>query len=297
MHLDRNKSPGCSVVVPCYQEEKVVAETVRQIHDVLAGESFDWEMIFVDDGSTDATGTMLDDLSQRFPRLRVIHNEKNMGYGASLKRGFRQAKYDRLAITDADGTYPNERIPEFVKLLDRADMVVGARIGANVNVPLLRRPVKSLLLKFSRWMSQADIRDINSGLRCMWAHHLATFWFMLPDTFSFTTTITLAMHMHGLTVEYVPIDYHQRIGRSSIRPVRDTVKFFSLVVRAVMYFRPLQVFGSLALFLMIASAAVGILSKFLGQQLPDVIITTMFSTGIILFALGLLGDLINVRRK
>ena len=91
-------------------------------------------------------------------------------------------------------------------------MVVGARIGANVNVPLLRRPVKSLLLKFSRWMSHADIRDINSGLRCMWAHHLATFWFMLPDTFSFTTTITLAMHMHGLTVEYVPIDYHQRVG-------------------------------------------------------------------------------------
>ena len=271
-------------------------ETVRQIHDVLAGESFDWEMVFVDDGSTDATGTILDDLSQRFPRRRVIHQEKNMGYGAALKRGFREAKYDRLAITDADGTYPNERIPEFVKLLDRADMVVGARIGANVNVPLLRKPVKSLLLTFSRWMSKADIRDINSGLRCMWAHHVVTFWFMLPDTFSFTTTITLAMHMHGLTVAYVPIDYHQRVGRSSIRPVRDTFKFFSLVVRAVMYFRPLQVFGSLALFLMISSAAAGIISKFLGQQLPDVIITAMFSTGIILLALGLLGDLINVRR-
>ena len=163
-------------------------------------------------------------------------------------------------------------------------MVVGARTGANVNVPLLRRPVKWLLLKFSRWMSQADIKDINSGLRCLWAHHLATFWFMLPDTFSFTTTITLAMHMHGLTVEYVPIDYHQRIGRSSIRPVRDTVKFFSLVVRAVMYFRPLQVFGSLALLLMISSAAAGIISQLLGRHLPDVIITTMFSTGIILFA-------------
>ena len=297
MYLDRNESPGCSVVVPCYQEEAAVAKTVRQIHDVLAGESFDWEMVFVDDGSTDATGTILDDLGKRFPRLRVIHNQKNMGYGASLKRGFRQAKYDRLAITDADGTYPNERIPEFVKLLDRADMVVGARVGANVNVPLLRRPVKSLLLKFSRWMSQADVKDINSGLRCMWARHLATFWFMLPDTFSFTTTITLAMHMHGLTVEYVPIDYHQRVGQSSIRPVRDTVKFFSLVVRAVMYFRPLQVFGSLALFLMISSAAVGIVSRLLGQQSPNVIITTMFSTGIILLALGLLGDLINVRRK
>ena len=297
MHFDRRQSPGCSVVVPCYQEEKVVAETVKQIHDVLARESFDWEMVFVDDGSTDRTGVILDDLTRRFPRLRVIHNSKNMGYGASLKRGFRQAQYDRLAITDADGTYPNERIPEFVKLLDRADMVVGARVGANVNVPLLRRPVKALLLAFSRWMSQADIRDINSGLRCMWARHLATFRFMLPDTFSFTTTITLAMHMHGLTVEYVPIDYHQRVGRSSIRPIRDTVKFFSRVVRAVMYFRPLQVFGSLALLLMISSGATAIVSQLLGRHLPEVIITTMFSTGIILFALGLLGDLINVRRK
>ena len=87
MHLDRNKSPGCSVVVPCYQEEKVVAETVRQIHDVFAGESFDWEMIFVDDGSTDATGTMLDDLSLRFPRLRVIHNRKNMGLWSRAQKG------------------------------------------------------------------------------------------------------------------------------------------------------------------------------------------------------------------
>ena len=297
MHFDRSQSPGCSVVVPCYQEEKVVAETVKQIHDVLARESFDWEMVFVDDGSADRTGVILDDLTRRFPRLRVIHNSKNMGYGASLKRGFRQAQYDRLAITDADGTYPNERIPEFVKLLDRADMVVGARVGADVNVPLLRRPVEALLLTFSRWMSQADIRDINSGLRCMWARHLTTFRFMLPDTFSFTTTITLAMHMQGLTVEYVPIDYHQRVGRSSIRPIRDTVKFFSLVVRAVMYFRPLQVFGSLALLLMISSGATAIVSQLLGRHLPDVIITTMFSTGIILFALGLLGDLINVRRK
>ena len=152
MPFDRNQSPGCSVVVPCYPEEAVVAETVRQIRDVLERESFDWEMVFVDDGSTDRTGTILADLSERNTRLRVIHNPKNMGYGASLKKGFRQAKYDRLAITDADGTYPNKRIPEFVKLLDQADMVVGARTGANVNVPLLRRPVKSLLLKFSRWM-------------------------------------------------------------------------------------------------------------------------------------------------
>ena len=216
-----------------------MAETVKQIHDVLARESFDWEMVFVDDGSTDRTGVILDDLTRRFPRLRVIHNSKNMGYGASLKRGFRQAQYDRLAITDADGTYPNERIPEFVKLLDRADMVVGARVGPMSTCPSCDGRLRRFCLSSAAGCPRRTSGTSIAACAACGARHLATFRFMLPDTFSFTTTITLAMHMQGLTVEYVPIDYHQRVGRSSIRPIRDTVKFFSLVVRAVMYFRPL----------------------------------------------------------
>ncbi len=287
---------GCSVIVPCYQEQGAVEQTVHEVDHALASMDCESEMVFVNDGSSDNTGTILDELEQKYQRLRVVHNEVNRGYGASLKVGFLKSDYDRIVITDADGTYPNERIPDIVQDLEKVDMVVGARVGSNVKIPLLRRPAKWLLLKYSRWMSRADIQDINSGLRAMRAEHIRTFWFMLPDAFSFTTTITLAMHMQGLTVVYKPIDYHQRLGSSSIRPIRDTLRFFMLVFRSVMYFRPLQVFGVVAVLLIAASVAIGIVSKILYGVVPDVTVTILFATGIIVFCMGLLGDLVNARR-
>jgi len=292
----REPAPGVSVVVPCYNEEGAVQSTVDQIDHVLAAAPFESEMIFVNDGSSDRTGQILDELAPRFPRLRVLHNGRNLGYGATLKRGISQARFERIVITDADGTYPNERIPELAQRLDHADMVVGARTGERVKIPLARRPAKWALLNYSRWMAQADIRDINSGLRAIWARHLWTFWSMLPDTFSFTTTITLATHVNRLNVEYLPINYHARIGKSSIRPLRDTLNFFGLVFRTVMYFRPLQVFGTVALMLMLTSVVVAACVKLWTGEVPDVIAVSMFSTGLVLLGMGLLGDLINARR-
>ncbi|HOO18214.1 MAG TPA: glycosyltransferase family 2 protein, partial [Phycisphaerae bacterium] len=268
-------TPGLSVVVPCYNEEDAVCQTVEQVAQVLAGMNCPTEMIFVDDGSTDRTPALLDELAGRHPRLRVVHNHANCGYGASLKRGISAARYDRIIITDADGTYPNERIPDLYHALDHADMVVGARIGPRVHIPLARRPVKWLLLKYSRWMAKADIQDINSGLRGIWTRHVRAFWSLLPNAFSFTTTITLATHINQLRVEYLPIDYYQRVGKSSIRPLQDTFRFFTLVFRTIMYFRPLQIFGTAALILMFAAglAAVGV--KLWTGLVPDVTVMSL----------------------
>lgn len=298
----RELLPGVTVVVPCFDEEAAVEATVEAILAVLAGADGEamtpqpWEVIAVNDGSRDRTAEILHALAARHARLRVIDNAANLGYGASLKRGIAQARYDKVVITDADGTYPNERIPELVRRLDDADMAVGARVGAKVHVPLVRRPAKWALLRYARWMSGADIKDINSGLRAMWTRHVYSLWFMLPDAFSFTTTITLAMHASRLHVAYLPIDYHQRQGTSSIRPVRDTLRFFSLVLRTVMYFRPLPVFGSLALVLILLAVAVGGLGRWLTGQVPDVMTVSLFSTGVIFLGLGLIGDMINARR-
>ena len=229
--------------------------------------------------------------------MKVIDSKINCGYGASLKKGILASKYDSIVITDADGTYPNERIPELIIRLEKNDMVIGARIGKNVQIPTLRRPVKWLLLQYARWMSRADIKDLNSGLRSMKKDMVFRFWNMLPNAFSFTSTITLSMHIEGLNVSYLPIDYHARIGNSSIKPVQDTLRFFSLVLRTVMYFKPLQILGTIGLVMLFGSICIGVTGKMFLGEVPDVISVSMFSSGSIFIGLGLLGDLINARRQ
>jgi len=118
----------------------------------------------------------------------------------------------------------------------------------------------------------------------------------LPDAFSFTSTITLAMHVNRMRVKYIPIDYARRVGKSSIKPIRDTLRFFSLVLRTVMYFRPLQVVGTMGLIFILLAIGIGITGKLLTNLVPDIATSSLFSTGVIFVGLGLLGDLINARR-
>ena len=215
---------GVTVIVPCYNEEGIIADTMRQLSTVLESTNRPFEVIVVDDGSSDGSSRELEACGD-VRGLRVLHNSTNRGYGFSLKRAVRDAKYEIIAITDADGTYPNARLSELIDLIEDADMVVGARIGLNVNTPWLRRPPKWVLRKLASYLSETNIPDLNSGLRVMKRSLVRKFIHLLPDGFSFTTTITLALLTHGYDVRYVPIDYFKRVGLSSIRPVRDTITF------------------------------------------------------------------------
>jgi len=293
----KTKQYNFSIIVPCFNESLAVSKTAKEIFSTLTtwqeneNVQLGFELIFVNDGSTDDTSVKLSLLGQDFKNLKIIDSKANCGYGASLKKGILVAKYDSIVITDADGTYPNERIPELIKGLEKNDMVIGARIGKNVQIPTLRRPVKWLLLQYARWMSKADIKDLNSGLRSMKKDKVFKFWNMLPNAFSFTSTITLSMHIEGLNVSYLPINYHARIGSSSIKPIQDTLRFFSLVLRTVMYFKPLQVFGTMGLVMLAVAICIGIMGKILIGEVPDVIAVSMFSTGSVFIGLGLWGDL------
>jgi glycosyltransferase involved in cell wall biosynthesis len=174
--------------------------------------------------------------------VRVLTHQQNRGYGAALKTGIRQAKHDLIVITDSDGTYPNERIPDLVALSREADMVVGSRTGDNVTYPLIRKIPKLFLKRFAEWMAHQPIPDMNSGLRVFRKSVAERFLNILPNGFSFTTTITLAMMTNGYSVHYEPIDYHPRVGKSKIKPIRDTLRFVQLILRTGMYFAPLRVF-------------------------------------------------------
>jgi len=229
-----------SVLVPAYNEAESIASVVEEIGAVMDRAGFIHEIVVVDDGSTDGTTAALSGL-----KVTVLTHPENKGYGASLKTGIRSAKGDIIVITDADGTYPAARIPELLHIMEDEgyDMVVGARTGADVNIPLLRRPAKFILKKLADYLTETKIPDLNSGLRAFRKDLAFKYFHLFPQGFSFTTTITLALLSDGYNVKFVPIDYLTRAGgRSKIRPLRDFTNFVLLIVRVICYFNPLKVF-------------------------------------------------------
>jgi hypothetical protein len=147
-----------------------------------------------------------------------------------------------LAIIDSDGTYPVDALPRLLGYIDEHDMVVGARTGEHVRVPFFRRPAKWFLKKLADYLIGFNIPDLNSGLRVFRRELAERFFDIFPDGFSFTTTITLAALTNGYRVKFLPINYYKRTGQSSIKPARDFLGFMLLIIRLVVYFKPLRVF-------------------------------------------------------
>ncbi len=287
------RRPAFSVIVPCYNEQDAISDAVASLVAHL-GPCDSYELIVVDDGSSDDSAEILDDLSQRYPHLNVVTHSWNRGYGAALKTGIRQASAEFIVITDADGTYPNERIPELVEIAKTVDMVVGARTGENVTYSKIRKIPKFFLARYASWMAGQRIPDMNSGLRVMRRTVLEKFISILPDGFSFTTTITLAMLTNYYAVRYIPIGYSSRVGKSKIRPIRDTLNFLQLILRTGMYFAPLRVFFPVGLLLGAAFMASLTYDVFVLRNLTDkTLLLLLFGMNTVMFAL--LADMIDKR--
>jgi len=285
-------TPGFSLVVPAYNEEGGIAASLERVLDVLATAGSDYEIIVVDDGSTDGTAAAV----AAFDRgVRLLRHGSNRGYGAALKTGIRNARFATIVITDADGTYPNERIPELAR--HKADggfhMVVGARTGRHVKVPLIRKPAKWVIGRLANFVVGEKIPDINSGLRLFDRDVALKFFPMLPDGFSFTTTITMSTLSNGYLVDFVPIDYHARIGRSKIRPIRDTLNFLQLIARMALYFAPLKLFLPASLALFGAGVAWGTATRLLTGELADVSTLVIVTAALHIGAIGLLAELMR----
>lgn len=285
---------GVSIVIPVRNEEETVLSGIQNVDKVMKGNSWNYEIIVVNDGSSDKSGELL---KNRGLSIKLIEHEYSQGYGAALKTGIRCSKNDIILITDADGTYPTSDIPKLLAEIKNYDMVVGSRTGKDVRIPLIRRPAKWFISKLANYLSGVNIPDLNSGLRIMKKAVLEKFIPILPDGFSFTSTITLAMLTNGHPVKYVPIDYFKRKGKSKIRPIKDTFNFIQLIIRTVLYFNPLRVFVPLSLFLVIFAFLVLFASwLFLGKAM-DVTFGVILMTAVMVMAIGMLADLIDKRIK
>ncbi|HZJ15727.1 MAG TPA: glycosyltransferase family 2 protein [Chthoniobacteraceae bacterium] len=296
MALADTSQLAVSVLVPAFNEEGAIAETVKKIAEQRT--SFrELEVVVINDGSDDRTGEIARTLG-----VTLLEHEVNRGYGAALKTGLQRAKHDFVLIADADGTYPLEDIPKLVGDMGECDMVVGARTGAVVQVPLLRRPGKWIITQLAEYLSGQKIPDLNSGLRVFRRDVALRFLSLYPDGFSFTTTITLAMLTNHYRVKFVPINYLRRIGKSSIKPIRDFTNFTILIIRICAYFKPLNVFVPPALVLILLGLAKGFIDYTglfdpLAKGHLGLLAIALALTGIQMLFIGLLADLIDQRMK
>ncbi len=226
--------PAFSVVIPAYNKENMICFTLNSLRDYLDRTNCEYEIIVVNDASSDGTG----DLLRSQLDVKVIEHQRHLGYGAAVKTGISQAKYPLIVTTDADGTYPNEKIPQLVSLMLQADMVATARVGMKDSK--FRQISNSCLTYIAEWLTMSSIPDLNSCLRVFRKDVVEQFLNTIPDTGSFNTTTALAMLSNNYVVHYEPIYYHYKVKKGEINPIQDALEFMQLIIYIGIYFAPLR---------------------------------------------------------
>jgi polyisoprenyl-phosphate glycosyltransferase len=289
------QNPYVSIILPCHNEEGHVIAEVARICAAMDSSGYDYELVAYDDASTDDTLARLQEAAPDFPRLRIVHFRRNGGSGTVRRIGTQQALGEIVVWTDADMTYPNDRIPEFVQMLEKdpqLDQVVGARTTEEGTHKILRVPAKWFIRKLAEVLTNSPIPDLNSGLRAFRRQVALPYMRLLPPGFSCVTTITIAFLSNQHDVRYVPIEYAKRSGTSKFKFVRDAYRYILQVLRMVMYFNPLKVLMPVALFLLGLGVAKGVYDLVVHPLLFAVNTVLIFVSGLIIATLALLADLI-----
>lgn len=289
-----SRPSAISIVIPAYNEEASIGAVLDGLRD--------WrdraEIIVVDDASTDRTAEIA-----QAAGVRVIRHLHRKGYGAGLKTGIRAAVGDIVVMMDADSEHDAAQIALLLDNFGDNDMVVGAR-GKGSHAPLLRRPGKWLLSQVANYLVQAQIPDLNSGFRAVRKDVAKLFLHILPNGFSFTTTLTLALFKEGYNTAYVPITTTPRVGTSTVSPIRDGVNTLMLIIRIVALFDPIKVFLPTSIVLFLVGLGYWIASgifRFNSHIEPAFHIPTgamfMMVSSVIVFMFGILADQVSAIRR
>ncbi len=231
-----------SIIIPAYNEADNIETIVSDIKALYP----DFEIIVINDGSLDDTAAE----AQR-AGAKVFSHPYNIGNGAAIKSGIRVATGDILVFMDGDGQHLPENIAELLKFLPEYDMVVGARsIGDQAS---LSRAIGNKFYNwFASYVAKISVKDLTSGFRAIKSNVARNFLYLLPNTYSYPTTLTLGVLRSGMSVKYVPVNIRKRsAGKSNIRLLADGVRFFMIITRICTLFSPMRIFlpVSFALFL------------------------------------------------
>lgn len=272
-----------SIIIPAKNEAASLQNLLAQIRKLYAQA----EIVVVDDGSNDAT------VQTCAPyQVRLIRHPYSMGNGAAIKTGARAASGKILVFLDADNQHRPEDIPKLIAKLDEGyDMVVGARRNTT-HASMGRWWANSFYNRLASWMVGQRIEDLTSGFRAVRADRFRKFLYLLPNGFSYPTTITMAFFRAGYPVGYMPIDAQRRQGKSHIRPVRDGMRFLLIIFRIGTLYSPLKLFVpfSLAFFV---TALLYYLYTYISAGRFTTMTAMLFSTSVLIFLIGLVSEQIT----
>jgi len=235
-----------SVVLPVYNEKGHLRAEIDRIRAALESSKYSFELIVVDDGSSDGSEKELPNI----PGITLITHGKNQGSGAARRTGTTAARGRVVVWTDVDMTYPNDLIPELVDSMEGLDHVVGWRQTEEGTHKLLRTPAKWVIRKLASFLSETDIKDLNSGLRAFRRDVAMQYVHELPKGFSCVTTLTMSFLGNGYSIGFFPIEYFPRAGRSKFHWLRDTRRYILQVIRMTLSYNPLKVFLPVGLVLL-----------------------------------------------
>lgn len=284
-----------TIVLPCYNEEGHVVEEIERIAAAMDADGMAYELLVIDDKSTDSTLERIRAVAHRFPFMEIMALPRNGGSGTARRIGTQHARGEIVVWTDADMTYPNERIPEFVRMLlddPGFDQVVGARTSEEGTHKWARIPAKWTIRRFAEYLTGTKIPDLNSGLRAFRREVSLPYLRLLPSGFSCVTTLTISFLSNQHAIKYEPIEYAKRAGHSKFGVFKDAYRYILQVLRMVMYFDPLRVLMPLALGLLGLGVAKLIFDQF--QDLFGLASNTvlLIIAGLIIASMALLADLV-----
>ncbi len=280
-----------SLVLPVYNEEEALEGGLRMAIDTLKATDWEWEIIVVDDGSSDRTA----EIATSFPEVTLVRHPYNIGGGQARSTGMMKAEGDIVVISDGDGTYPLQDMPRLVEELDDCEMVVGARSKEAGTLKVLRVPAKFFIRKLAEFVSGAKIPDLNSGMRAIRKETALPYLHMLPNGHPWVSTITLAFLNNGHPVKYVPIDYYPRKGKSTFHPIRDTSSYIMTIFRTVTWFSPLKIFLPLGMILLLGGFGklIADVARYNWRVTPSTMMLLL--GGLQILVLGLIADMIAKR--
>lgn len=286
---NRRRVTGLTVVVPAKNEAAGLPGLMAELTQVLAScEGLDHEVLLIDDGSTDDTAAIA-----RSFGARVVSHPESLGNGAAVKRGIREAGKDWILLLDGDGQHPPSAIPKMLAMAESYDMVVGSRGGSGGSMH--RNLANRIYNGLASYVTSRKIPDLTSGYRMIRADVVKGFCYLLPNTFSYPTTITLAMMRVGYAVGFVGIDVRQRRGKSHIRVLHDGSRFLLIIMRIATFFAPLRVFMPLAAGLFLLGLCWYAYTYFTGGRFTNMGVL-LFTQASVIFGLGLVSEQVAALR-